>query len=81
MNSVLKRLLSTEVAEDFSLLADKAAPGLSGRFGHGALSVERWHCESLCAGHAQQLGGESPPANLMEVIVSRRRESVMLYER
>jgi hypothetical protein len=21
----------------------------------------------LCAGHAQQLGGESPPANLMEV--------------
>jgi len=22
---------------------------------------------SLCAGHAQQLGGESPPANLMEV--------------
>jgi hypothetical protein len=22
---------------------------------------------SLCAGHAQQLGGESPPPNLMEV--------------
>jgi len=22
---------------------------------------------SLCAGHAQQLGGASPPANLMEV--------------
>ena len=22
---------------------------------------------SLCAGHAQQFGGESPPANLMEV--------------
>jgi len=22
---------------------------------------------SSCAGHAQQLGGESPPANLMEV--------------
>jgi hypothetical protein len=22
---------------------------------------------SLCAGHAQQLGGESPPVNLMEV--------------
>jgi hypothetical protein len=22
---------------------------------------------SLCAGHAQQLGGESPPLNLMEV--------------
>jgi hypothetical protein len=34
-----------------------------------------------CAGHAQQFGGESPPVNLMEVIVSRRRESVMLYER
>ena len=38
----------------------------------------RWHSHScnnfnaataasLCAGHAQQLGGESPPPNLMEV--------------
>ena len=25
------------------------------------------HATSLCAGHAQQLGGESPPPNLMEV--------------
>jgi hypothetical protein len=23
--------------------------------------------QQLCAGHAQQLGGESPPPNLMEV--------------
>jgi hypothetical protein len=34
-----------------------------------------------CAEHVRQLEGESPFHNLMEVIVSRRRESVMLYER
>ena len=27
----------------------------------------RREAAKLCAGHAQQLGGESPPANLMEV--------------
>src|SRR5271165_127702 len=32
---------------------------------HAAASAAR--AASLCAGHAQQLGGESPPANLMEV--------------
>jgi hypothetical protein len=35
----------------------------------------------LCAEHVRQLEGESPFGNLMEVIVSRRREIVMLYER
>jgi hypothetical protein len=34
-----------------------------------------------CAEHVRQLEGESPFDNLMEVIVSRRREIVMLYER
>jgi hypothetical protein len=35
----------------------------------------------LCAEHVRQLEGENPFDNLMEVIVSRRREIVMLYER
>ena len=35
----------------------------------------------MCAEHVRQLEGESPFDNLMEVIVSRRREIVMLYER
>ena len=32
-----------------------------------AVLVRRLPRIRLCAGHAQQLGGESPPANLMEV--------------
>src|SRR5271157_2718783 len=36
------------------------------RMDHARASVRR-EAASLCAGHAQQLGGESPPANLMEV--------------
>src|SRR5271169_5092062 len=36
------------------------------RMDHARASVRRTMA-SLCAGHAQQLGGESPLANLMEV--------------
>ena len=32
-----------------------------------AIALTAAPAASLCAGHAQQLGGESPPLNLMEV--------------
>jgi hypothetical protein len=47
------------------------------------MAYSRFHQVSRQAlkGHVRQLEGESPFDNLMEVIVSRRREIVMLYEK
>ena len=57
------------VAQDRSFLKPRRS-GKSGTsqivsFEHAAASAAR--AASLCAGHAQQLGGESPLADLMEV--------------
>jgi hypothetical protein len=64
---VLIAIIADPTAPVYSFQARRPPTRMPWGLSHCCSNFNAATAASLCAGHAQQLGGESPPLNLMEV--------------